>query len=67
MQKLFLKRMFYSDEIKKIKDAEGLPYEDLDRENYLKRKYAKDIMHYRKEYLDFLDQVFRLSKNEMKK
>lgn len=67
MRRLFLKRMTLSDEVKDIKTSLNLPFEDKDREDYLKRKYAKDVIDYRKEYLDFLDKIFSLSREEMKK
>jgi len=65
MRKLFLKRMKYSTEMADIKTSLNLPFEDKDREDYLKRKYAKDIVDYRKSYLTFLDTIFSLSKEEM--
>lgn len=67
LRKVFLKRMSYSTEMKKIKDQLNLPYEDKDREEYLKRKYAKDIVEYRKEYLELMNLIFKLSKEEMEK
>ena len=67
MRKLFIKRMNYSRDMKVIKDSLSLPYEDKDREEYLKRKYAKDLIDFRKEYLEFLDFIFKASKDEMKK
>jgi len=67
MKKLFLKRMSYSMEVKEIKDSLNMEYESKDREDYLKRKYAKDLIEFRTEYLEFIDNIFTISKESMKK
>lgn len=67
IKKLFIERMNCSKIMGELKKEEGLPIENIEREEYLKRKYSKDIVEYRKEYLSLLDKIFSLSKEEMNK
>lgn len=67
MKKLFIKRMNASKEMKAIKDKYSLPYKDNKREEDMLNKYTSDISEFKDEYIEFLNDILKISKDVMNK